>query len=73
MQQAGRGQGEDAGEQKWRAAVGPGVWRLQKAEPVRSVAAAAAVDAVVVDAAAEMTAFWQILVAAFLRLLCSSH
>lgn len=39
MQQAGMGQGEDAEEQKWRAAVEPGVWRLQEAETVRPVAA----------------------------------
>lgn len=45
MQQAGTGQGEDAGEQKWGAAVGPGVWRLQAAETVRPVAAVAAMTA----------------------------
>lgn len=42
MQQAGMGQGEDAEEQKRRAAVEPGVWRLQEAATVRPVAAAAA-------------------------------
>lgn len=45
MQQAGLGQGEDAEEQKWRAAVAPGVWRLQEAETVGPVAVAAAMIA----------------------------
>ncbi len=60
MQQAGRRQGEDAEEQKWRAVVGPGAWRLQEVEIVRLVAAAAAVVAVVAAAVVvvvAMTAF----------------
>ncbi len=42
------GQGENAGEQKWGAAVGPGLWRRQEAVTVRPAAAAAAAVAVVV-------------------------
>ena len=46
----------DAGEQKWEAAVGPGVWELQEAETVRPVAVVVVVAAAVVVAAVVVVA-----------------